>query len=106
MEREQVIRMAREAGFKASIGKTDQEGKYHPDINALSKYVPVEWLERFADLVAEAEREECAKVCDERAQMHEDAAPYEETSDYMLRMLVYAKHERRCGAAIRSRSQA
>ena len=55
-----VIRLAREAGFKASVGKTDRDGKYHPNINALSKDVPVEWLERFTALVME----ECAKVCE------------------------------------------
>ena len=53
-----VIRLALEAGFKASVGKTDLDGKYHPDVNALSKDVPIEWLERFAALVAAAEREE------------------------------------------------
>jgi hypothetical protein len=29
----------------------------------------VEWLDRFADLVAAREREECAKVCDELARV-------------------------------------
>ena len=57
-----VIRLAREAGFKASVGKTDLDGKYHPNVNALSKDVPVEWLERFAALVME----EDAKVCEAR----------------------------------------
>ena len=60
MTKDDVIRLAREAGFKASVGKTDRDGKYHPNINALSKDVPVEWLERFAALVME----EDAKVCD------------------------------------------
>ena len=57
MSRDDIIRMARDAGFKASVGKTDKDGKYHPDVNALSRDVPVEWLERFAALVAAAERE-------------------------------------------------
>ena len=60
MTRDDEIRLAREAGFKASVGKTDRDGKYHPNINALSKDVPVEWLERFTALVME----ECAKVCE------------------------------------------
>ena len=48
MNREDIIRMAREAGFDDfSIG------------------VRLELLERFAALVASAEREACAKVCDE-----------------------------------------
>ena len=62
-----VIRLALEAGFKASVGKTDLDGKYHPDVNALSKDVPIEWLERFAALVME----ECAKACDENEKRSE-----------------------------------
>ena len=44
MTREDIIRMAREAGF--------------------DDYEQDSMLERFAILVAAAEREECAKVCD------------------------------------------
>jgi hypothetical protein len=49
LERDDIIRMAREAGVSKPW---DQE--------------PVEWktLERFAALVAAAEREACAKLCD------------------------------------------
>jgi hypothetical protein len=49
MNRDDIIRMAREAGISKPW---DQE--------------PVKWetLERFANLVAAAEREACAKVCD------------------------------------------
>ena len=65
MSRDDIIRLARDAGFKASVGKTDKDGKYHPDVNALSRDVPVEWLERFAALVADAEREACAKVLED-----------------------------------------
>jgi hypothetical protein len=55
VDRDDIIRMAREAGVSKPW---DQE--------------PVEWktLERFAALVAVAEREACAKVCDERAATH------------------------------------
>ena len=64
--REDIIAMAAQSGMKASIGMTvKQKGKadvYHPDVNALSKSVPVEWLERFADIVAAKEREACANV--------------------------------------------
>lgn len=52
ISRDDVIRMAKESGFKASVGKTDKEGNYHPYVNALSKDIPVEWLERFAALAA------------------------------------------------------
>ena len=54
MNREEVIRMAREAGAYAPtlpIGPHD----------AMFSYAS---LERFAALVAAAEREACAKVCD------------------------------------------
>lgn len=43
--REQAIHYARESGFKAGVGKTDKNGKYTPNINALFKEVPVEWIE-------------------------------------------------------------
>jgi hypothetical protein len=62
--KEDIIAMAREAGMKASVGKTDKDGVYHPFINALGKDVPIEWLARFAALIAAAEREACAKVAD------------------------------------------
>lgn len=48
MTREDIIRMAREAG----ISQSHAEGM-------------TDFLERFAALVAAAEREACVKVCDE-----------------------------------------
>ncbi len=50
MTRDDIARMAREAG------KTQSGVEYT---------MPFEVLERFAALVAAAERDECAKVCDE-----------------------------------------
>jgi hypothetical protein len=47
MTRDEITRMAREAGF---VGLDGSHGA----------------LRRFAALVAAAEREECAKVCDQR----------------------------------------
>lgn len=52
INREDVIRMAKESGFKACVGTTDKEGNYHPFVNALGKDIPIEWLERFAALAA------------------------------------------------------
>jgi len=53
MTNDDIIRMAKEAGFdKNSLGTTFTHGKLD------------ESLERFAELVAAAEREECAKVCE------------------------------------------
>ena len=51
MTQDEIIRMAREAGFEGLIEKA----------------WGIEQLERFAALVAAHEREACAKVCDERA---------------------------------------
>ena len=56
MSRDDIIRMAREAGLPA--GYDDQ-------------------LEDFAALVAAAERKACAKVCDERAMRCEYEAQHE-----------------------------
>ena len=53
MDREAVIRMAREAGFEV----------YGTDVWITDGWW-LEELERFAALVAAAEREACAKVCD------------------------------------------
>ena len=50
MNREDIIRMAREAGFAYSWSEAAGEA-----------------LERFAALVAAAEREACAKVCEQIA---------------------------------------
>jgi hypothetical protein len=49
MTRDDIIRMAREGGYGDALA----------DLHAPA-------LERFAKLVAAAEREECAKVCDAR----------------------------------------
>jgi len=50
MNRDDIIAMAREAGFSNAVGK-------HIGLD--------DDLERFAALVAVAEREACAKVCDD-----------------------------------------
>ncbi len=54
MKQEDIIRMAREADPKANLSEP-----YCLDHETGA------WLERFAALVAAAEREECAKVCEE-----------------------------------------
>ena len=51
MDRELIIRLAREAGLIAT-----------------KRYGPIENYERFAALVAAHEREECAKVCEAEGQ--------------------------------------
>ena len=67
---QEIIQMARDSGMELyGLGKDRARFVYH--------------LEAFAKLVAEAEREACAKVCDE----HSDDPVY-------------------CGEAIRARGQA
>jgi len=55
MTQDEIIRMAREAGFETIDGKLFLVG-YDGEFS-------VELLERFAALVAAHEREECAKLC-------------------------------------------
>jgi hypothetical protein len=74
MSRDEIIAMARDAGFTANIGYTDRDGTHHPAINALGASVPVEWLERFAALVEAKEREACAQVCEENQEESLDIA--------------------------------
>jgi hypothetical protein len=58
MTRDDIIRMAREAGitFVTEVG--------------VASATP-EWIERFAALVAAAEREACAEICDEQMEIRE-----------------------------------
>ncbi len=68
MTRDEIISTAKSAGFRASVGRTDKEGNYHPNRNAIFSSVPIEWVERFAELVAAHEREACAKVVHDYAE--------------------------------------
>ena len=74
MTRDDIIRMAKEAGVS-------------PVNNQQIKFEGPMWLclERFAALVAAAEREACAKVCFEMAQRHNDirSAALEMASEYI-----------------------
>ena len=82
MNREDIIRMAREAGFSSAVGK-----HIALDVD----------LERFAALVAaaavEREREACAKVCEQ------------EWNKYCVEPSGYALAVNECAAAIRARSK-
>jgi len=81
MDREEIIRMVREVADK---------DKVDPYLNEFVVLTPEE-LERFAALVAAAEREECAKVC-EILEAEDDS--------------FYAEFSRAkdCAAAIRART--
>ena len=59
MNRDDIIRMAREAG----IGVKEDLEDWHVPVWHLG----IDYLERFAALVAAVEREACAKVLDEMA---------------------------------------
>jgi len=61
MNKEDIIRMAREAGLLV-IGTADGGEAVYTWPQGIT-----EELERFAALVASAEREACAKVCEENA---------------------------------------
>ena len=50
--RDEIIAMALVAGMFANIGHTEASGEHFPAVAALKTSVPVQWLERFAQLVA------------------------------------------------------
>jgi len=63
MNREDIIRMAREVGFEVLLPSEEifgRGGVYTGSDDEISEY-----LERFAALVASAEREACAKIAHE-----------------------------------------
>ncbi len=99
MTNEEIIDFAKQAGMKASIGKTI-DNKYHPDKNAIASSVPIEWLERFVSLVSSHEREQCALMCDEIS--NQAGKKWKNTYDP-----TYQGEEEgadRCSVAIRERS--
>jgi len=85
MNREEIIRMAREAGFKVDW--------QHADVAEIK----AKRYEYFAALVAAAEREECAKVC-EGLGVHPALNVFNGGPEWY-------KHGKDCAAAIRARSE-
>jgi hypothetical protein len=67
MTRDDIIRMAEEAGMMRDENVWFSKNRFHIDVDMAD-------LERFANLVAAAEREACAKVC-ESAGLLPDAGP-------------------------------
>ena len=86
MNREEIIRMAREAGFSGYMFG------YWDDYEVV---VSADTIERFAALVAAAEREACAKVC--------EAGTGEPIQ--MKTLEILRKERERIAAAIRARGQ-
>ncbi len=66
MNRDDIIRMAREAGFRTGYIEL-YNGDPLPFIAPCSATDCLPEIERFAAIVAAARRDECAKVCDELA---------------------------------------
>jgi hypothetical protein len=67
MNQEDIIRMVREAGWSGIYTQwrePDGSPDWTPVKESLTVPVTMEQIERFAALVAAAEREACAKVCD------------------------------------------
>jgi len=96
MNREDIIRMAREAGLYVGrnisgvqlVGSSYEEG-------GLLVHLAVEELERFAGLVRAAEREACAKVA--------DAERY--NTEMLLSMPAQSGAAFKIAAAIRARGE-
>jgi hypothetical protein len=90
MSREDIIRMARECQFAHYYESGD--------------LVAMPQLERFAALVAAAEREACAKLCLEEANeaYHQEAFYLPRGNQGLLRIAEGAK---RCAEAIRARGE-
>jgi len=89
MNRDEIIRMAREAGF----------------CDAKQMELNIEWtcvlpeLQHFAKLAEAAEREACAKLCDENTNPNTDK--HEPVSQYQSGCYITAEY---LAAAIRARS--
>ena len=90
MNRDDIKRMAREAGFEEGYGNhLFPPGDYREEV------VPVtDEIIRFAALVAEREREACAKVCEWESARLEQWHPREALASAV------------CAAAIRARGEA
>jgi hypothetical protein len=82
MDKETVIRLANESGIKGPA----------PARQGFKMYASPQRLEAFAALVAAAEREACAKVCDNRI-----------TNEAGMQREDY--ENRQCAAAIRARGE-
>ena len=68
MNREDIIRMAREAGFYIHNNEIYS-------MSTQSDQELTEWIERFAALVASAEREACAEICKKHADFYAGLEP-------------------------------
>ena len=70
MTNEEILKIAREAGF--DVHQRKGEIRAHPDVSGMMIIDLTEAVNKFAALVAAAEREECAKICDEMVEFYSD----------------------------------
>ena len=96
MNREQIIRIAREAGLRVGTNLSGVVLVGSPAEIGLA-HLTIEELERFAALVAAAEREACAKVRDGLG-VHPALNVFNGGPEWY-------KHGKDCAAAIRARSK-
>ena len=96
MDREEIIRMAREAGLRVGTNLSGVVLVGSPAEIGLA-HLTIEELERFAALVAAAEREACARVCDGLG-VHPALNVFNGGPEWY-------KHGKDCAAAIRARSE-
>ncbi len=92
MTRDEIIRMALDAGLYSG----------NPRIPGTGNMILTR-LQRFANLVAAAEREQCAKVCDDRAMANENAANECNDKDAISSLRSAAWQMTVCAEAIRAR---
>ena len=90
MNREDIIRMAREAGFHIVIDDLPGD-QVRRSVKSVNTYCTDE-IARFAKMVAANEREECAKMCEEHVNR-----PHLEFLD--------RRTPQECAAAIRARGK-
>ena len=95
MTRDDVIRMAREAGFTRHSPHSDLMV-----IHSNGSWIDIEeQLRRFAYLVAKAEREACAKACES----YEEHIETFRDSEYQAELAGRQAGAARCAVAIRAR---
>lgn len=91
--REEIIRMAREAGFCLAVFN----GVDGDEVVTMDGMIVTDELERFYALVAAAKKEECAKVCEDLRK----AAVMSKYATYSECMQIRNTHSD-CAAAIRA----
>lgn len=95
MTRDEILRMAREAGFEQSM-RHDR-----PGVTVL----PDALFIRFAEMVATAEREACAQACEalKAGTLSSQSGDEHSLPNVMLRQVAFLGHGQ-CADAIRARS--